>query len=203
MSAGAAGPVAAITAAGASRRMGEPKALLRWDAGTVLTSIVATLARAGITETVVVLGSDAKKVGAEASRAGASTIVNGNWERGRFGSVRMAAKWARDRGRSLLLWPVDCPGVRADTVRKLVDESAANPDVNVVPRFAECNGHPVVVCAETVSAIVGAEDDCNLRDFMHDPDRRLIDVDDPAVVQNLNGPADYRSATEGEVETGR
>ena len=27
--------------------------------------------------------------------------------------------------------------------------------------------------------------------------------DDPAVVQNLNGPADYRSATEGEVETGR
>ena len=42
--------LAVITAAGASSRMGEPKALLRWGDGTVLSTIVATLGRAGFVE---------------------------------------------------------------------------------------------------------------------------------------------------------
>ena len=190
------GVVAAVTAAGASRRMGEPKALLGWEDGTVLASILAKLAVAGISDSVVVLGAAAETVGEEASRMGAATIVNHDWERGRFGSVRLAAKWAQERGRPLLLWPVDCPGVRSETVRRLAEESSAHPDSNVVPRFAGRNGHPVVVCTATLAAITDVEDDSNLRELMHHPARRVVDVDDPAIAQNLNRPEDYRSASE-------
>jgi molybdenum cofactor cytidylyltransferase len=188
--------LAAITAAGASSRMGEPKALLRWGHGTVLSTIVATLGRAGFAQPLVVLGSDQDLVGAEARRVGASTIVNEDWERGRFTSIRIAAERARARSASLLLWPVDCPGVSEGTVRLLVQRAGENRKANVVPRFSERGGHPVVICATTVDAICEAPNDTNLRDLLQeDPASRLdVEVVDPAVIENINRPADYEAA---------
>ena len=177
--------------------MGEPKALLSWGDGTVLSTIVASLERAGFAQPLVVLGSDKDAIGAEARRVGASTIVNEDWERGRFTSIRIAAQWARERSASLLLWPVDCPGVSEDTVRLLAERADENQDANVVPRFSDRGGHPVVICAATVGAISEAPDDANLRDLLQSaPASRLdVEVADPAVVENINRPADYEAAT--------
>jgi CTP:molybdopterin cytidylyltransferase MocA len=189
--------LAAITAAGASSRMGEPKALLSWGDGTVLSTIVETLDRSGFSKPMVVLGANEEVIGAEARRVGASTIMNEDWERGRFSSVRIAAEWACERSASLLLWPVDCPGVSEITIRLLADRARENRDMNVIPRFSDRGGHPVVLCAATVHAVAGAPDDANLRELLHAaPATRLdVDVTDAAVVENINRPADYRAAS--------
>lgn len=189
--------LAAITAAGASSRMGEPKALLRWGNGTVLSTIVETLERAGFAKPLVVLGANREAIGAEARRVGASTIENENWEHGRFTSIQLAAAWADRRSASLLLWPVDCPGVTEDTIQLLADRAVENREANIVPRFSGRGGHPVVLCTATLKAIFDAPDDANLRDFLRAaPASRLdVEVSDPAVVENINRPADYDAAT--------
>jgi CTP:molybdopterin cytidylyltransferase MocA len=188
--------LAAITAAGASSRMGEPKALLSWGEGTVLSTIVATLGRAGFARPLVVLGSDQDLIGAEARRVGASTIMNADWELGRFTSIRIAAERARYESASLLLWPVDCPGVNENTVRLLARSADENRGANVVPRFSDRGGHPVVICATTVDAICEAPDDTSLRDLLQSDSASRLDVEvaDPAVVENINRRADYEAA---------
>jgi len=188
--------VAAVTAAGASSRMGEPKALLAWGDGTVLSTILATLGRAGITESTVVAGAYSDAIAAEATRVGTSAILNEDWQRGRFSSVRIAAKWAQQRSATLLLWPVDCPGVGEDTIRLLMQQARANPQANVVPRFSDRGGHPVVLGPATIDAIVNAGDDANLRDFLQSDSATRVDVQvaDHAVVENINRPDDYETA---------
>jgi len=189
--------LAAITAAGASSRMGQPKALLSWGDGTVLSTIVSTLKQAGFSRPLVVLGANKDAISAEARRFGASTIVNEDWERGRFTSIRIAAKWANERSASLLLWPVDCPGVSDDTIRLLAEHADENRDANVVPRFSDRGGHPIVICAATVNVISEAPDDANLRDLLHAAGASRLDVEvtDHAVVENINHPADYEAAS--------
>lgn len=178
-----------ILAAGASSRMGRPKALLPLGAGSFLSSIVETLEAAGFARPIVVAGADAEAVAKEARRAGAEVIVNAEWERGRFTSVRAAARAAAG---PLLLWPVDCPAVAAKTVVALARAAAEHPGRDAVPVHAGRGGHPVLLCAETAAAIAAAPDDGNLRDFLRA--RRLdVPVPDPAVLDDLDTPAEYEA----------
>ncbi|MCU0725178.1 MAG: XdhC family protein [Planctomycetes bacterium] len=179
--------VAAILAAGASSRMGRPKALLPLGEGTFLSTIIATLRAAGFPRPLVVTGADAGAVGAEAARLGADTLENPEWEVGRFTSVRAAARAAG--GGPLLLWPVDCPAVSADTVTALRRATAEHGDRDVVPVHAGRGGHPVLLCGETVRALAAAGPDGNLRAFIREH-RLALEVPDPAVLDDLDTPED-------------
>src|SRR5690606_22119320 len=53
---------AIVLAAGASSRMGRPKALLPWGDRTLLEHELATLDEAGVTEVVVVIGRHAQQI---------------------------------------------------------------------------------------------------------------------------------------------
>jgi xanthine dehydrogenase accessory factor len=179
--------VAAVLAAGASSRMGRPKALLPLGEGTFLSAILATLSAAGFPRPLVVTGAEAKAVDAEARRLGAKVVPNPDWEAGRFTSVRAAARAAEDA--PLLLWPVDCPAVSADTVSALGRAAAEHPDRDIVPVHGGRGGHPVLLCAGTVRSLAAAGSDGNLRDFVRE--RRLpVDVADPAVLDDLDTPED-------------
>jgi CTP:molybdopterin cytidylyltransferase MocA len=197
--------VAAITAAGASRRMGRPKALLDWKGGPALSSIVATLRASGVGEPAVVCGPSELAVADEVRRAGAVALINPEPERGRFSSIQVAAGWALQAGApaargtaALVLWPVDCPGVSAATVTALCAAAAAHPGANVAPRFGDRVGHPVILCPETLRAIVAAPLESSLRELIHlaPGGRRLVEVADPRVCDNLNGPADLAAVGE-------
>jgi molybdenum cofactor cytidylyltransferase len=190
--------LAAITAAGASRRMGSLKALLPWGEGTVLSTIVRTLAEAQVDPVIVITGAHGRVIAAEAARAGARAVANDAWEEGRFASIQAAARcsFAHSTRAALLLWPVDCPGVRADTVQALWDRARDDERANVVPRCGERRGHPLILCADMVATVLSAPTNSNLRDLIRRSRIGMIEVevDDSAVVSNLNLPADYDNA---------
>jgi CTP:molybdopterin cytidylyltransferase MocA len=179
--------------------MGSPKALLPWGGRTLLASMVATAARAGLPPLAVVVGSERERVGAEAERCGATALWNARHRDGRFTSVRVAARWALGRAAAgsaapaLLLWPVDCPGVAAATLAALCEEAARHPGANVAPGFGGRGGHPVVLCAESVAEIAEAPDDADLRELVRraPEGRRLLAVEDPAVLDDLDTPEDF------------
>lgn len=187
-------PVAAVTAAGASRRMGRSKALLPWGPGTALEAILRTASDAGIVHAAVVVADGDAAVADATTRAGGLVLVNGDPARGRFSSIRIAAAWAISTGNDarMVLWPVDCPGVATSTLAALCRASIAHPDANVAPVSAGRTGHPVVLCADTLARIVSIDGDANLRDLLHEAPggRRLVAVDDAAVLDNLNAPGD-------------
>jgi CTP:molybdopterin cytidylyltransferase MocA len=136
--------VGVLLAAGASRRMGRTKSLVRSRGESFLAHGVRHL-WAACDQVVVVLGADAKTVRAEAeaefvalvgrgalhgdlanARRHGTTglevrfVVNRAWRRGMLGSVRAGlARASRMKPDAILILPVDHPSVRPDTVRAL------------------------------------------------------------------------------------
>ncbi len=192
---------AAVLAAGASTRMGRPKALLEISSESALSRIVHVLRSTGFETPGIVIGAHREAVTAEVDSLRAQALVNRKWDDGRFSSVRCAAHWAlaQEGVQGLLLWPVDCPGVCAQTVLRLAEAFQKAPEWNHVPSHRGRGGHPVLLSIATLRAIANTEGDADLRDFVRgakvDPGnslRRMLDVDDPAVLENLDTPQDYR-----------
>lgn len=176
-------PLAAITAAGASSRLGCPKALLTLGGCSFLERIASALSSAGVEDLVVVLGAEGERLVAEVERIGAEPLMNPDWERGRFTSIRAAA--ARAGRRRLLLWPVDCPAVRPDTVVRLLGAAEGLPDRDLVPVHDGRGGHPVLLSRASVEEIQALPDDANLRDVVARR-REAVAVEDPGVLDDVD-----------------
>ncbi len=76
-----------ILAAGASRRMGQPKQLLRWQGTTMLQRIIREGKQAGLSPVVVVTGARRAAVEPAAEAEQAHIAYNPEWESGMGSSV--------------------------------------------------------------------------------------------------------------------
>ena len=109
----------AILAAGASRRLGEPKQLVRFEGRTLLARAVDVARAAGLGPVVVVLGSRAAELRAEAGagRPGICVVENSDWATGMGSTVRAAvdaAEAAAPGASAVLLMSCDQPLVSID-----------------------------------------------------------------------------------------
>ncbi len=120
------GPALVVLAAGASARLGEPKALARLrpePGGTALELLLAAGAALGDPRALVVSGPDHAAIARSlpaAIEAGVEVCVNEDWAAGRTGSVRCAV--VLRPGRDLCLAPVDVPLVPAAVFAALASE---------------------------------------------------------------------------------
>ena len=189
---------ALILAAGFSSRMGELKALLPLGGGTMLAQAVSLFRDCGIGDIVVVTGHRAAEIGAVATAAGARLAHNPRYAAGMYGSIRAGAGLLADRCDGFFLLPVDIPLVRRGTVRLLVRSFAAAPALLCSPVFAGRSGHPPLLHADLIPAIL-AEEQCEggLRALLAGveathPDRvREVPVADAHIHIDLDTPDDY------------
>ncbi|NLH81633.1 MAG: nucleotidyltransferase family protein, partial [Phyllobacteriaceae bacterium] len=113
--AGTAGIGAIVLAAGRSSRMGRLKPLLPFGPDTVLAHVVGELRAAGIDDPRVVVGHHADETMLACAALGVRPVLNPDWDRGMFSSIRAGiASLPVDLAGTLLL-PVDVPLVRAST----------------------------------------------------------------------------------------
>jgi len=201
--------IAVVLAAGEGKRLGGvAKALLPIDQTTFLARILATAAAAGAGEAIVVVGAPFGDVVAdEAARLGARVVVNPAPARGMASSVAVGfAALAGAAGNRALLWPVDHPWVRAETVAALlaVDADVAVPRhggaANSVPmaggaaRPRGAGGHPAAVAPAVWPALAAcAEVPDGARAVLRDPRWRRVDlaVEDGGVLRDLDTPAGW------------
>jgi CTP:molybdopterin cytidylyltransferase MocA len=182
-----------ILAAGASARMGRPKALLRLPSGRTLAEDQARrLEEAGCRPVVVVLGADAEGILAELKNLQA--VVNPDWERGgRFSSVQAGLR-ALDLVEGCLILPVDTAGVRTSTLKQILD-------------FADEFGPPAIrpVCNHRRGQLawISARLKPRLLEQAAGPEARLdellerleedLPVKDPAIGRNINTPQEWKA----------
>jgi len=182
-----------ILAAGASTRMGRPKALLDLGGRSALARVVEAAREGGCDPILVVTGADGDAVGAEARKAGASVVENPSWARGRSTSVKASLPHLPAGAPGILLFPVDHPLVGAEVVRALLAAFAADPSAEVVvPVHGGCRGHPAVFAARVFPEIATLGDDEPLREVLHRTGRRVLEaaVASDAVLFNLDRPED-------------
>ena len=80
-----------ILAAGASRRLGQPKQLLRFRNSTLLNHVIDTCQRAGFEIVNVILGAHHEKI-APSIPEEANILINNNWNFGMATSIHLAVE---------------------------------------------------------------------------------------------------------------
>jgi CTP:molybdopterin cytidylyltransferase MocA len=127
---------------------------------------------------------------------GAVPVVNADPDRGMFSSVQEGLRVVfkeSDPPDALVLFPVDHPRVRPETVRTLLAAFSERPETTwVQPACAERPGHPIVIDAATARRLPGLSPTIALRDALRSLalTGHRIPVEDTGVLANLNRPAD-------------
>ncbi|WP_319584104.1 DVU_1551 family NTP transferase [uncultured Pseudodesulfovibrio sp.] len=190
------GPSAIILAAGLSSRMGRFKPLLPLYGGTVLSRCVELFKTCGVEQVVVVTGKRADDVAACAMEAGAMAVYNPAFKEGMYTSVLAGIRALKSVVEGFFMLPADIPLVRAETVKRLLDEFERTHPAVLYPRFNGERGHPPVIGCEVVPAILDHGGEGGLRAVLEnfEADARDLDVADFGTVHDLDHPEDYELA---------
>lgn len=188
-----------ILAAGASTRMGRPKAALELgDSGdTVLSRGVRTLLDAGLPGVVVVAGAAADEVrGALHLRSRRVRVVeNRGWAAGQLSSLLVGLDAvADDRLEAMLLTLVDVPLVAADTVRMVIRAWRATRAPIVRPAKGDRHGHPVIFDRAVFAALRAADPAEGAKAVVRARQHEIVnvEVEDEGAFVDLDTPEDYR-----------
>ncbi|MGC0142038.1 nucleotidyltransferase family protein [Pseudactinotalea sp. Z1732] len=196
-----------LLAAGAGRRMGRPKALMRAVDGTPwLTAAGRALHDGGCSPVVVVLGAAAEEARALLNGLDVQALEAGDWATGMGASLRTGlASLAEGVGRPdrdgygddpALTTPdaarihlVDLPDVGPDVVARVVDRAA--PDVLARADYGHGPAHPVLIGREHWPGVIAsAQGDRGARDYLRGRDVLAVDCSDLATGRDIDTPAD-------------
>lgn len=134
-----------VLAAGAGRRLGSPKALVRDPAGIPwVVRAARLLTAAGCSPVVVVVGAAADQVRAELSAEPVETVEAANWPEGMSASLRTGLTTLRrsDLG-AVVVVPVDVPGLTEGAVVRVMGEAGVQALVRAT--YEGKPGHPVLI----------------------------------------------------------
>ena len=186
---------AIILAAGASKRMGYPKALMPYRGHPFLTGILEASLAAGIELRVVVLGYYADKIRKEIDLSGVIATMNEDLDSGPIGSIRAGIRaLAPHSVQAALVWPVDRPHVPVATVAALLDAFRESHQPVVVPTFQGRRGHPVLFARSLFDELLAAPNDQGARYVVRRDPTRVATVEgaDSSVLEDFNTPDDYK-----------
>jgi molybdenum cofactor cytidylyltransferase len=181
-----------ILAAGESRRMGRPKALLEIDGRSFVSIGIELLHAGGCAPVLVVDGAHRLE-----QMLGAEIVHNLEWEGGPLSSLQVGLR------RALVLAPlldailvhhVERPRVRVETIQALLAGLEREPDGIWQPMHLGRSGHPLVWPRVLFDELLALDPNhASARDLLRGSAaerRRKLDLDDPGVLDNLDTPDD-------------
>jgi molybdenum cofactor cytidylyltransferase len=188
---------AVILASGQSKRMGRSKALLpcRTDE-TFVCRIARTLRTGGAHDVFIVGRVDDAALRAEAARCDARFVENARADLGQLSSI-LAGLDAVDHLDldGVLVMPVDMPLVSPDTIRSVI--AAFLTDRPAIARAVHNgrHGHPVVFGPSVFEDLRRADPGIGAKAVLHAHAGAVLDVevDDPAILRDVDTPEDYRA----------
>jgi molybdenum cofactor cytidylyltransferase len=182
---------AVILSAGASSRMGRPKALLPYREGTFLEHLIEVTRHPRIGVTRVVLGAGAEVIRSIAKLDASVVVLNPEWEHGQLSSICAGLRGLEGiELDGMVLCPVDHPLVSARLVGELVERFYEAKKAIVLPTYKGRRGHPVIFSTALFSELLAAPAEQGARAVVwaHAADILEVPTDEEGVVLNLNDP---------------
>jgi molybdenum cofactor cytidylyltransferase len=183
-----------ILAAGASSRMGTPKALLDYRGETFVGRLVRVLGMS-CNPVIVVLGYHADVL-RQMVPATATIVINPDPSRGQLSSLQTGLAALPTESDGFAFIPVDSPAVAEDTVAKLARTfEQRDPSTQfVIPRQSGKRGHPVIAARSIAAEFLALPATAEAREVVHaHVDRtEYVDVDDPGIFTDVDDPEGYR-----------
>ena len=188
--------VGIVLAAGASSRMGRPKALLPIGGDTFVTRVCRTLLEGGVDDLVVVAGAEHEAVAAAVATAGlpARIVENTRRDEGQLSSV-LAGLAVADRPGvdAVLVHLVDAPLVLAGTARAVLEAFLRTHAPIVRPEAGGRHGHPVLFARRVFDDLRRADPGVGAKAVVraHAAEIRNVPVDDEGACRDIDTPEDF------------
>lgn len=186
-------PVAAvIVGAGAGKRFGFPKALAQLPDGRRFVDVITDLlGTAGLDPIVAVLPSGVS------APTGARGVVNANPGSEQIASLRIGlAQLTNSTVVGAVVWPVDHPFVRLDSVLALLDGARRSGAHIVIPSHDGRRGHPTFFHREIWRELMTVQSG-GARAVIQAVPQRVVEIAvlDGGVLRGINAPADLDDAS--------
>jgi molybdenum cofactor cytidylyltransferase len=185
--------------------MGSPKALLEApDGRTFIARIVRTLHAAGLTDVLVITGSQHDAIQAVLSADGllhsARLVRNPDPSRGQLSSIWSALDACPPDTDALLMTLVDVPMLSSATVRAVRDAWLSTRAPVVRPIVDGRRGHPVIFDRQLFDELRAAPlaDGARVVVRAHWAESVDVPVTDRGCLIDVDTPADYREIMNGE-----
>ena len=187
-----------LLAAGESRRMGRPKALLPWRGTTLLAHQLDALLAGGADRVVVVLGhrpEDLQPIVQE--RSGVTGVINPAYAQGKTTSIKvgLSALGSPEPG-TILLLNVDQPR-SPDTIRQLLRHHVESKGLITIPTCGGKGGHPIAVDSALLPELQGiSEETLGIKSVVraHQDATFRVEMAIAEVLLDLNTPEEYEEA---------
>lgn len=154
---------AIVLAAGSSRRLGEPKQLIRLGGETLIERTVRVCREAGCVPVVVVLGSASAAIQEQCCLKDAVVVTNDDWNEGMGSSLRTGVN-ALDRGADgCVIATCDMPAVTSNHLRQLMRSGEVTSS-----EYAGRRGVPAYFPASSFTALKQLSGDTGARDLLKD-----------------------------------
>ncbi|WP_445382182.1 nucleotidyltransferase family protein [Robiginitalea sp. IMCC43444] len=136
-----------ILAAGASSRMGSPKALLPWGKQSVLRHLLQQAKKAGLEQLIVVSGANQQGIAQELPAGTAKLCHNSSWINGMGSSIRqgvICTKQYFPQAEGILVLLADQPLVDEQYVNRMLQHFHQNPECIIATEYTEGAGVPAL-----------------------------------------------------------
>jgi molybdenum cofactor cytidylyltransferase len=185
---------AIVLAAGASRRLGQPKQMLLHDGETLIARAIRVAHQAGAAPLFAVLGAQHEIIRATIAPSEAIVVINANWEQGIASSIHAgieALDSAAPDAPAALILPCDQLHLTADHLRALITSFAAQTEPSIIASsYAGVAGIPAIFPRQAFTNLLALSGDKGARSLLIKPPCTLITVPFAGGEIDIDTPAD-------------
>ncbi len=185
---------AVVLAAGASKRMGKPKPLLRFKDRTFLEQIIAVLKLSDADRITVVLGADADAIRETVDLSGVNVVINKDFQRGQLSSLIAAIKTTPPQTQAILVCLADMPFITAEVVDEIISKFKETNVPIIVPVFNKIRGHPTLFARSLFDELLNAPQEQGARFVLYSNEQRILELQtsQSGILIRIDSPDDYR-----------
>ena len=186
-----------ILAAGNSKRMGYPKALLPLGDEIFLTRILRILREVGLARPRLILGRDAELIKAHMGDYPADIHINPDPDRGQLSSIQLGMSGLPEKFEAVMLWPVDQPAVSVETTRRLTELFVTKDCRVAVPLRDGKRGHPAIFHRTLFHEFMDAPMEKGAKGIIsrYESETCFLPTDESAAFTDIDTPSDYQALT--------
>jgi len=186
-----------ILAAGASRRMGTPKQLLKIGKKTLLEKTIDTAQKLVDKEIVVVLGANAEKIQTTTKwPKGVSIIINDEWQKGMGTTLKKGVNYFLEQSQSfqaIIVMVCDQPYLTTEKLEELIELYKKTKADIIAAQYENIQGVPALFSSQLFSKLAALNEDEGARKIIKRHQGVVKTINFPEGIYDLDTPQAYQN----------
>lgn len=185
---------ALILAAGEASRMGQPKQLLPYKEGTLLSHAIRQAIEAECSPVIVVLGAHAEQIQPSLAELPVAIAINENWRSGMGGSIRVGLHRLKDLDLEVsaaFILLSDQPLVTAAHLKAMRRQKESAKTEIVAAQYKGTLGVPALFDRSVFPKLESLPDDKGAQRVLHSKNIGVVPYDLPEAAIDVDSPDDF------------